>query len=109
MPECALLLCRGGPPQYAAIELPNDAIALAGGFLQACSVKDNDAAALVIDGSDSLQGARRNGDAGTAHGKHHREEFLGKRQRVRLGAVCAISSQRASRSWRLWCALQAAV
>jgi hypothetical protein len=50
-------------------------------------IKDGDAAVPVIDGPNSLQGARREGDTGTAHGKHHREEFLGKRQHVRFGAV----------------------
>src|SRR5215212_2387793 len=67
--------------------LPDEAIALAGGFLQARPVSDEDTAALVIDGAYSLQGARRDGDAGTAHGEHDREEFLGEWQRVGFGAV----------------------
>src|SRR4051794_26161030 len=77
---------RGGAPQYAAILLPDEAVALARGFLQACPIEDGDAAVPVIDGPNSLQGARCDGDTGTAHGKHHREKFLGERQRIGLGA-----------------------
>jgi hypothetical protein len=59
-----------GTLQYAAIVLLDDAVALARSFLQARPIKDDDAAALIIDDPGSLQETRRGGDAGTAHSKH---------------------------------------
>lgn len=67
----------------------DDAVALAGGLLEAFAVPDGDEAAGTGDEAGLLQDAGGGGDGGAAGAEHDGEKFLGDGETIALHAVLA--------------------
>ena len=62
----------------------DDAVALAGGCFESFSVQDVNAPVAARDQPVALEGPQDDGDGGTLHAEHDREEFLLEGEGIRM-------------------------
>ena len=67
--------------------MPDPAVALAGGLLQTCSVRDGDAASALLDQPSGLKGAGDHAHAGALHAQHLAQELVREGQGVLIRPV----------------------
>src|SRR5205807_10502067 len=67
--------------------LSNQAIAFASRLHETAAIEDRDLAPAALDQPGALQFARRIGDAGPLDAEHVRQQVLGYRQYIAIGAV----------------------
>jgi hypothetical protein len=65
----------------------DDLVTLASGFFEACSVKDNNLAALISDEPGLLKRSGDERDGCPAYSKHLGQKLLGQRKRGRINSV----------------------
>ena len=65
----------------------DDLVTLASNFLEACSIKDNNLAALIPDEPGPLKRSSDERDRCSAYSEHLGQKFLGQRKRARINSV----------------------
>src|SRR5260370_26666058 len=65
----------------------DDLVTLASSFFEACSIEDNNPAALIADEPSLLKRPGDERDGCSAHPEHLRQKLLGHRKRVRVNSI----------------------
>jgi hypothetical protein len=65
----------------------DDLVTFASGFFEACSIKDNNLAALISDEPSLLKRSGDERDGCSAYSEHLGQKLLGQRKRVRINSI----------------------